>query len=148
MNQAGGCLEKSTFRVLVVDDYEPWRSYVCSMLKSQPELQVIGEVSDGLEAVQKAQELQPDLILLDLGLPGLNGIEAARRICNCAPKTKVLFATENSSWDIAEEALRTGAQGYIVKSDAASELLTAVNAVLQGERFVGHRFKGPDSSGS
>jgi len=141
-------LEKSTFRVLVVDDYEPWRRYACSMLKSQPELQVIGEVSDGLVAVQKAQELQPDLILLDLGLPSLNGIEAARRICKCAPHAKVLFTTENSSWDIAEEALCTGAQGYVVKSDASSELLIAVNTVLRGERFIGHRFAGHDFRGS
>jgi len=141
-------LGKSTFRVLVVDDYEPWRSYVCSMLKRQPELQVISEVSDGLKAVQKAQELQPDLILLDLGLPSLNGIEAARRICKCAPKAKILFATETRSRDIAEEALHTGAQGYIVKSDAASDLLTAVNAVLRGEKFVSQSLGGHDFSGT
>lgn len=141
-----GCLENPTFRVLVVDDYEPWRRHACSLLRKQAELEVIGEVSDGLEAVQKAQKLQPDLILLDLGLSGLNGIEAARRIRECAPKAKILFVTTNSSWDIAEEALSTGAQGYIVKEDA--ELMIAVNAVLRGEKFVGRRFAGRHSCDS
>ena len=141
-----GCLENPTFRVLVVDDYEPWRRHACSLLQKRAELEVIGEVSDGLEAVQKAQKLQPDLILLDLGLSGLNGIDAARRIRECAPKAKILFVTTNSSWDIAEEALSTGAQGYIVKEDA--ELMIAVNAVLRGEKFVGRRFAGRHSCDS
>ena len=127
-------------RVLVVDDFEPWRRFVCSELEEHLESQIIAEASDGTEAVQKAGELQPDLVLLDLGLPGLNGIEAARRIRECAPKAKILFVTENSSWEIAEEALRTGAHGYIVKEDAELELMIAVNAVLQGEIFVGRRF--------
>jgi len=99
-------------------------------------LQIICEVSDGLEAVQKAEELQPDLVLLDIGLPNLNGIEAARRIRELSPKSRILFVSEDRSWDIAGEALRTGANGYVVKSDAASELLPAVEAVLQGKQFV------------
>jgi DNA-binding NarL/FixJ family response regulator len=123
-------------RVLMVDDYAPWRRFVSSMLQKQPELQVIGEVSDGLEAVRKAEELQPDLILLDIGLPKLNGIEAARRIRKLSPIPKILFASENRSPAIAREALRTGAGGYVVKSDAATQLLPAVNAVLEGKRFV------------
>ena len=73
-------MDKFPIRVLVVEDYEPWRRYYSTALQKQPELQVIGEVSDGLESVQKAQELQPDLILLDIGLPSLNGLEVARRI--------------------------------------------------------------------
>ena len=105
-------------------------------LLKQPKLQVIGEVSDGLEAVQKAEELQPDLILLDIGLPTLNGIEAARQIRKVSPGSKILFVSENRSVDIAEEALSTGAGGYVVKSDAAGELLPAVKAVLEGKRFV------------
>jgi DNA-binding NarL/FixJ family response regulator len=125
-----------SIRVLVVDDYEPWRCFVYSKLQKQPELQVIGEVSDGLEAVQKALELQPDLIVLDIGLPTLNGIEAARRIRELSSESKILFVSENRSWDIAEEALRTGAGGYVVKSNAASELLPAVEAVLQGKPFL------------
>jgi CheY-like chemotaxis protein len=93
-------------------------------------------VADGSEAVQKARELQPDLILLDIGLPSLNGIEAARRIRSVSPNSKILFVSENHSSDVIEEALRTGALGYVVKSDAASDLLLAVEAVLQGKRFV------------
>jgi DNA-binding NarL/FixJ family response regulator len=129
-------VDKSPIRVLVVDDSEPWRRYFSNTLGKQPGLQVIGEVSDGLEAVQRAEELQPDLILLDIGLPTLNGIEAARRIREVSPASKILFVSEDSDWDIAKEALSTGAGGYVVKSDAASELLPAVEAVLKGKRFV------------
>lgn len=129
-------MERSTYRVLVVDDYEPWRSFVTRTLQKIPELQVISEASDGLEAVQKAQELQPDLILLDIGLPTLNGIAAARRILQHAPKTRILFVSEQRSSDIVEEALGTGARGYVVKSKAATELWRAVEAVLQGNQFI------------
>jgi DNA-binding NarL/FixJ family response regulator len=129
-------VDKSPIRVLVVEDCEPWRRHFSTALQKQPELQVIGEVSDGLEAVQKAQELQPDLILLDIGLPSLNGLEVARRIRKVSPASRILFVSENRSADIAEEALSTGASGYVVKSDAASELLRAVNAALEGKRFV------------
>jgi DNA-binding NarL/FixJ family response regulator len=80
--------------------------------------------------------MQPDLILLDIGLPSLNGIEAARRIREISPKSKILFVSQNRSPDIAEEALSTGADGYVVKTDGASELLAAVKAVLEGKRFV------------
>ena len=123
-----------------MDDFGRWCSVVCSMLQKQPELQVIGEASDGLEAVQKAQELQPDLILLDIGLPKLNGIEAAWRIRKVSTKSKILFVSQESAGEWVREALRAGADGYVVKADAGRELLTAVNAVLRGERFVGSRF--------
>lgn len=128
-------LQLSTVRILVVDDYEPWRRFIASTLQKRPELQIVGEGADGVEAIEKTQELQPDLILLDIGLPKLNGIKAALRIRECAPKARILFFTENSSPDIAEEALRTG-DGYIVKAGAAQELLPAVEAVLRGCKFV------------
>jgi DNA-binding NarL/FixJ family response regulator len=139
-------LEGSTTRILLVDDYEPWRRLFSTTLQKQPELQIIGEVTDGFEAVQKAQQLQPDLILLDIGLPTLNGIDAARRIRELSPKSKILFVSENRSWDIAEEALSTGASGYLVKSDAATELLPAVDTVLKGKRFLSASLTGHDSS--
>jgi DNA-binding NarL/FixJ family response regulator len=129
-------VDKSPIRVLVVEDCEPWRRHFSTAFQKQPELQVIGEVSDGLEAVQKAQELQPDLILLDIGLPSLNGLEVARRIRKVSPASRILFVSENRSADIAEEALSTGASGYVVKSDTGSELLLAVKAVLEGKRFI------------
>lgn len=149
LNCEGGLpLEGSTIRVLVADDFGPWCRVVRSIFQEQPELQVIGEVTDGFEAVQKAQALQPDLILLDIGLPKLNGIEAARRIRKLSPKSKILFVSQESSADVVQEALRTGAEGYVVKQDAGSELLTAVNAVLRGENFVGRRFAGRDFTGA
>jgi len=126
----------SIIRVLVVDDYAPWRSFVSEALRNQPDLEVIGQVADGLEAVRRAQQLQPELILLDIGLPTLNGIEAARRILEVSPTSKILFVSENRSSDIVEGALSTGASGYVVKSDAARELLPAVKAVLESRRFI------------
>jgi DNA-binding NarL/FixJ family response regulator len=123
-------------RVLVVEDFVPFRQFICSTLARLHGLQVIGEVSDGLEAVQKAQELQPDLILLDIGLPRLNGIEATRQIRGLAPKSKIIFLTQESSTDVLREALRLGVRGYVVKTKAGIELSTAVVAVLLGETFV------------
>ena len=134
----------SLVRVLVVDDYEPFRRFVCSTLGKRPDLQVVCEVSDGLEAVQKAEELQPDLIVLDIGLPSLNGIEAARRIRKLSPESKILFASQESSPDIVQHALSSGALGYVVKGHAASELLTAVEAVLRNEQFVSRTLKAID----
>ena len=131
-------MEKS-IRVLAVDDFEPFRVWVRSTLEQLPALQVIGEAWDGMEAVQKAAALLPDLILLDIGLPTLNGIEAARRIRRLSPASQILFVTQNISADLAEEALRLGAAGYVVKSDAASDLLPAVEAVLAGRQFVSAR---------
>lgn len=132
-------------RVLVVDDYEPWRRFVCSTLHKQSELQVIGEVSDGLEAIQKAQELQPDLILLDIGLPTLNGIEAANRIRQVASSTKILFASQNGDQEVVQAALHTGARGYLLKANSKSDLLPAIEAVLRGGRFVTKRLNGQQS---
>jgi DNA-binding NarL/FixJ family response regulator len=126
----------SSLRVLVIDDYEPFRRVICSTLASKLELQIVGEAADGLEAVQKAEELQPDLIVLDLGLPTLNGIEAARRICKLSPKSKILVVTQESSSDVVEEAFRSGAVGYVVKSHVGSELLAAVEEVCQGRQFI------------
>jgi DNA-binding NarL/FixJ family response regulator len=106
------------------------------MLKQKPDLQVVGEAADGLEAVQKAEVLLPDLIVLDLELPKLNGLEVARRIRRVSPECKVLFVSQESSFDVAQEALKLGALGYVVKMHAASELLAAVEALRQGKRFL------------
>jgi DNA-binding NarL/FixJ family response regulator len=122
-------------RVLLVEDFEPFRRFIWTTLQ-KTELQIIAEVSDGLEAVRKAQELQPDLILLDIGLPGLNGIEAARRIRTLSPQSRILFVSQESSADVIEEAMNSGALGYVVKTQAASDLLAAVEAVREGRTFV------------
>ena len=129
-------------RILVVDDFETSRRWVCSNLGTHEQLQVVGEAVDGLAAVQKAQELIPDLILMDIGLAELNGIEAARRIGHLLPSTKIIFLTQNSDVDLVKAAMSNGARGYIVKADAASELLPALEAVMRGERFVSARFNG------
>jgi DNA-binding NarL/FixJ family response regulator len=138
-------LPESSIRVLVVDDFDPWRRFYCSTLQKQPGFQVIGEASDGFEAVHQARKLQPDLILLDIGLPTLNGIEAARQIREVSAASKILFVSENRSTDIVEEALNTGAGGYVVKSNAAGELLPAVNAVLEGRPFLSRILMGNES---
>jgi DNA-binding NarL/FixJ family response regulator len=122
--------------VLVVDDNEPFRRFVRATLSTKPELKIISEVSDGLEAVQKALELQPALIVLDIGLPGLNGLEAGRRIRKLSPKSTILFLSQESSPEIVQEALRLGALGFVIKAHAARDLLIAVEAVLRKEQFV------------
>ena len=126
----------STVRVLVVDDFEPWRRSICSLLQTRPELRVIAEVADGLEAVQKAQELKPDLILLDIHIPNLDGIEVANRIRQVAPGSKIIFLTQNTNKEMVQAALTTGAQGYVLKTDAKRELFTAMAGVLGGDDFV------------
>ena len=126
----------SAFRVLVVEDHEPFRRFVCSTLEKRPELQIVCEVSDGLDAVRKVEELRPDLILLDVGLPSLNGIDVARQSRKLSPKSKILFVSQESSADVVQEAFSLGALGYVVKVHAGSELLAAVESVCQGRRFV------------
>jgi DNA-binding NarL/FixJ family response regulator len=138
----------SSIRILVAEDFEPFRKFLSSTLQNRPQLQIICEVGDGLEAVHKAEELQPDLILLDIGLPTVNGIEAARRIREVSPKSKIVFISQELSTDVVQEAFSLGASGYVVKTDAGSELLTAATAVLRGERFVGRRFAGHDFTGT
>jgi DNA-binding NarL/FixJ family response regulator len=140
----GGSLETSLKRILVVEDSEPFRQFICSALGKRPELQIVGEVTDGLQAVQEAEELRPDVIVLDIGLPSLNGIEVARRIRKLSTECQILFLSQESSPDVVQEALSTGARGYVVKTDAGNELLEGVNTVLGGDKFVGRRFAGHD----
>jgi len=135
-------LETPLSRVLVVEDFEPFRRLICSTLGKRSEFQIVEEVADGLDAVQKAEELQPDLIVLDIGLPSLNGIDAARRIRKLSPKSKILFVSQESSADVVHEALALGALGYVVKAYAGTELLPAVEAVLQGRQFFGSGLSG------
>ena len=119
----------------MVEDFAPWRHFVIAQLSQNRDMRIVGVASDGLEAVLKAEELQPDLILLDIGLPTISGIEAARRIRKVAPKSKILFLTQELDVDVARVALGDG-HGYVVKSDANKELIAAVEAVLQGKKFV------------
>jgi DNA-binding NarL/FixJ family response regulator len=123
-------------RILIAEDYEPFRRFVCSVLGRRAELQVVGEVSDGPEAVEKAEELKPDVVLLDIGLPKLNGIEVARRIHELVPESKIVFLSMEYSLEVVQKALSLGALGYVEKLSSAGEILAAVEAVCQGKRYV------------
>jgi CheY-like chemotaxis protein len=136
LHQEGVSVREIGVRILVVEDYASWSRFICSTLGQKQKLRVVCVVSDGLDAVEKAKQLAPDLIMLDIGLPQLDGIQAARQILAFAPQSRIIFVSENRDPDIVEEALTTGARGYVLKSQAASDLLVAVEAVLAGGTFV------------
>jgi DNA-binding NarL/FixJ family response regulator len=138
----------SSIRILIADDFKAWRRQVRLLLQVRPEWHAIVEAADGSEAIQKAEDLKPDLILLDIGLPKLNGIEAARRIRQHSPGSKTIFLSQNNDRNIVQAAFSAGAQGYVYKTDAQSELLPAVDAVFRGKQFVSSSIKGfTDTSG-
>lgn len=126
-------------RVLVVDDFEPFRRMTAALLGKLVGVQIVGEALDGEEAVQKARQLKPDLVVLDIGLPKLNGIETARRVRSASPTSRILFFTANDYPQIVREALDAGADGYVCKRDADTDLLAGVKAVLLGKRYVSER---------
>ena len=130
-------MRNAIVHILVVDDYEPFRRFLHLKLQSRPELQIVSEASDGLQAVQKAEELQPDVILLDISLPKLNGIEAARQIRKSAPQSKIIFVSQESSPDLVQEALSLGNCGYVVRSKADRDLLASVDAALESRELLG-----------
>jgi two-component system, NarL family, nitrate/nitrite response regulator NarL len=126
-------------RILIVDDSERWRRSVHALLSILSNLEVISEAADGLEAVQKCEQLQPDLVLLDIHLPKLSGFEVARRISELSPSPKILFLSSYQSLDVMKEALRVGS-GFVVKVDAARDLLPVVRAMIRDEPFIGFKF--------
>jgi len=123
-------------RVLVVDDFELWRNYVVATLAKVPELQVVGTADDGADSVRMAQKLQPDLVLIDVRLPKLTGIDAAREIRKRCPDAKILFVSGEAEPEVVRAAFQAGANGYIWKSDAATGLQAGIAAVLLGRSFV------------
>lgn len=127
---------KSAVRVLVVDDFEPWLSFVKAALHEEPGMQIVGTALDGLEAVVKAQGLQPDLILMDISLPSLNGIEATRRIRRLVPDAKIIFLSLEDQPEIVKSALAAGGCGYIAKLDAHRELPSGMKVVAHGNRYL------------
>ncbi len=129
-------------RVLIADDHDVVRRGIRSVLSSEPDLEIIGEAAAGGEAVRKAEELRPDLILLDISLPDFSGVEAAVRIRRVSPESTILFLSQHDSIQVANEALRTGARGFVAKSDAARELSGAIRTVMSGEIFLSQRLTG------
>jgi DNA-binding NarL/FixJ family response regulator len=123
-------------QILLVDDFAPYRTVITSLLAGNLHFQVVCEASDGLEASEKAKQLSPDLILMDIGLPKLNGLEAARRIRELLPTSKIVFLTQETDADVVREAFNLGAAGYVAKQRTRSDLLPALAAILQGKRFV------------
>jgi len=138
-------MQPATVRILLVEDFKPFRSFATTLLGARADFHVIGEASDGLEAVEIAEQLKPDVILMDIGLPRLNGLEATRRIRELVPATKIVFLTQQTSAEIMDEALSLGAWGYIVKQNAAEELLKGLTRIVQGHRFVSDGLNGNGS---
>jgi len=126
----------SSIRLVIVDDHEVARRGIRLVLSANPDLEIVGETADGEEAVEKARNLHPDIILLDISLPGISGIEAARRIREVSPDTRVVFVSQHDSIRTAKDALDTGASCYVVKSDAGRDLLAAIEAARAGRVFV------------
>src|SRR6266576_2611239 len=124
------------FRILVVEDNKSFLNFVTSTLHRQPNVRSVGEAQNGIDAVERAEALQPDLILLDIGLPGLNGIAVAHRIRRLVPDARILFLTQETDAEIVGEAFDLGAWGYVIKAQAGKELLLAVEAILSGKKFV------------
>lgn len=121
------------FRILVADDHEIVRRGLCALLRAQPDWEVCGEASNGREAVEKTLQLRPEVVILDIGMPSLNGLEATRQILKANAQTKILILTLHDSDQIVQEVLDAGARGFLLKSDAARDLVAAVEALRRGK---------------
>jgi DNA-binding NarL/FixJ family response regulator len=122
-------------RLLIADDHSIVRRGLRALLESQPGWEVCGEAVDAREAIEKAKQLRPDVVIMDISMPGLNGLEATRRIIRSAPQIQVLVLTVHDSPEIIDRALAAGARGYVLKSDADRDLVAAVEAVRQRKSF-------------
>jgi DNA-binding NarL/FixJ family response regulator len=126
----------SVVQVLVVEDSLAWQRFVQTLFEMNIEFKVIHVAIDGLEATQKANELRPDVILMDISLPGMNGIEAARQIRTVSPGSKILFWSTFDQPEIIQAAFEAGGSGYVLKQDSSRDLMLGIKAILHGQRFV------------
>jgi len=129
----------SALRILIADDHEVTRRGVRALLENHPGWEVCGEAADGREATACAAQLKPDLVLLDVAMPNLNGIEATRQILRAAPETRMLILTMHDAEELVREVLVAGALGYLLKTDAACDLVAAVEALQEGRTFFTER---------
>lgn len=125
----------AAFRILIADDHEVVRKGLVALLQQQPDWQVCGEAGDGREAVDKAQQLRPDAIILDIGMPSLNGLEATRQILKTNPHARILILTLHDSDQVVRDVLNAGARGFLLKSDAARDLVAAVEALRRDKTY-------------
>ncbi len=123
-------------RILVVDDHAVMRDGIRALLHTHDDMEVIGEASEGKEAVEKAQELSPDVVVMDIAMPGMDGLEATRRITKKNPKIKVLVLTQHDNKEYVISAIKAGSAGYVPKRALGSELISAIRAVCRGESFL------------
>lgn len=133
---------ESNLGILVVEDFEPLRRLIFHKLKNELHLNNILGAIDGEEGARLAEELKPDLVILDVGLPKLNGLQVAERIRKSAPRSKILFVSQESSEEVVEEAFRVGGTGYVLKIDMGTELATAIAKVLRGEKYLSRSLAG------
>ena len=124
-------------RVLVVEDHEPFRRVLCGLLQALPEVAIVGEAADGIDAIHQAAALQPDVITLDIGLPRLGGVQVASQLRVVSPRARILLVTNEFSPDVVEEAFRRGTHGYVYKPHLARDLLRAFDVIVGGGQFVG-----------
>jgi two-component system invasion response regulator UvrY len=139
-------LERRPVRILLVEDFAPLRPVIVSLVGERRDLQVVGEAEEGLAAISQARELKPELILMDIRLPKLGGVEAARRIRELVPSVTIVFLTQETSPEYVNEALATGALGYVHKSRIQSDLLPAIDKALTGQRFVSENLRFDESA--
>lgn len=128
-------------RILVVDDFPQWQRFLRNVFEPESDLNIVDFASNGLEAVQKSTELQPDVVLMDLSMPVMNGLEATRRIRVASPNSRVLFLSEHCSHELVSAAFEAGASGYVLKSDSSAGLVPGIRRILENERFMSENLR-------
>lgn len=125
-----------TMRILLVDDHEIMREGMCALLRKRPDVEVVGQAADGRAAVKMVEELRPDVVIMDIGMPNLNGIEATRQMLTDNPHLKVMALSTHSDGSIVAKMIKSGAAGYMLKESAFAELMDGLNAMMNGKTYL------------